>query len=91
MSERLDVSRVRTWAAIEAIDNPLAADAFNRCADEIERLQAENDAFRAQFKDADEIAAELAHWDGTDATLPDGWTQKASPAATGDTTPPHTP
>lgn len=49
----LAVERVRTWAAIEAIDNPLAAAAFNRCADEIQRLRAENEALRVDLAFAD--------------------------------------
>lgn len=45
----LDVERVRRWAAIEAIDNQLAAAAFNLCADEIERLRAEYADLRARY------------------------------------------
>lgn len=41
--------------------------------DEIERLRAENQAFRDQFVMAEEIREAFAHWDGTDATLPEGW------------------
>jgi hypothetical protein len=41
------VERVRTWASIQSIGSDttsvLSADAFDRCADEIERLQARLD------------------------------------------------
>ena len=40
---------------------------------EIKRLRAENQAFRDQFVTVEEIREAFAHWNGTDASLPEGW------------------
>lgn len=54
--------------------SPVLRTAVAVVEDEIKRLRAENAEFRAQFKDADEMTAIFAKWDGTDENLPEGWT-----------------
>lgn len=54
-------------------DNTLGLRLPDIVASELARLRTENAAFRSQFAFADEIREAFANWDGTDASLPEGW------------------
>jgi hypothetical protein len=71
------VARIRANLPSIEWEQPLAAERERLAADEIERLRAENQAFRDQFRDADEILAEWAGHTPTDP--PPGWMHRTHP------------
>ena len=76
MSARADYPRAAgalAWSVLSDDRGYIVGDLLKMFA-EIDHLRAENEEFRSQFRDADEIAAEMAAWIGAgNRGMPPGW------------------